>query len=340
MAESLAVSYAATGELVPLFTRMLELCNVQPDEQILIYSDSSTYPHYPAAFLGAGLALGADVFQVLHPRGVPLKGVAEAWKRADMVIETLPVPQDYISATKEAQDAGTRILRVAQPEHVTRRLVPTKEMRARVEAGAKILQAGERIHITSPTGTDLTLSKRGRSALDLYGIADKPGRWDIWPAGMVNCAPIEDEGEGVLVLFRGDHMKQLKRYIRDTVYLEIRDGSIVDIKGGLEADVLNEYFGSFDDPIARRVSHVGWGCDPRANWLLQEQDIPVYYGVMEIAFGANRGVFVEGRNISKAHLDFCCRSNSFWVDDRQILENGDFLPEELTYKGPWEDEYF
>lgn len=42
MAESLAISYAATGELVPLFTRMLELCQVKPDEQVLLYTDSST----------------------------------------------------------------------------------------------------------------------------------------------------------------------------------------------------------------------------------------------------------------------------------------------------------
>ncbi len=69
MAESLAISYAATGELVPLFTRMLELCQVKPDEQVLLYTDSSTYPHYPAAFMGAALALGADVFQIVHPRG-------------------------------------------------------------------------------------------------------------------------------------------------------------------------------------------------------------------------------------------------------------------------------
>jgi 2,5-dihydroxypyridine 5,6-dioxygenase len=340
MAESLAVSYAATGELVPLFTRMLELCQVKPDEQVLLYTDSSTYPHYPAAFMGAALALGADVFQIVHPRGMPERAVAEAWLKADLVIELLPVLADYTSTTKDAQLAGTRILRVAQPEHVTRRLVPTLEMRKRVEAGADILEPGKTIRITSPNGTDLTLYKEGRDALRLYGIADKPGRWDIWPAGMVNCAPLEDRGEGRLVLSRGDHIKQLKRYINEPVYLEIQDGMITNIRGGLEADLLMEWFRKFKDPNAYRVSHIGWGCDVRADWLQQEQDIPVYYGVMEIAFGANRGVYVQGQTISKAHIDFCCRFNSFWVDNRQVLEAGDFLIEELKYKGPEEEEYF
>lgn len=340
MAESLSISYSATGELVPLFKRMLELCNVRPDEQVLLYSDSSTYPHYPAAFMGAALSLGADVFQIIHPRMSPEKSVAEAWKRADLVIELVPVLRDYANVTKEAQEAGTRIFRVAQPEEITRRLVPTKEMRRRVEVGADLLQAGKKIRITSPNGTDLTLNKEGRDALRLYGIADKPGRWDIWPSGMVNCAPIENIGDGLLVLSRSDHIKQLRRYINDPVYLEIRNGCITSIKGGLDADLLVEWFRKFNDPNAYRVSHVGWGCDKRADWLKEGQDIPVYYGVMEIAFGANRGVYVQGNTVSKAHIDFCCRFNSFWVDDLKILDQGDFAVEDLIYKGPAEKEYF
>ncbi len=340
MAESLSVSYSASGELVPIFQRMLELCEVKPDEQVLLYCDSSTYPHYPAAFMGAGLALGADVFQIVHPRAVPQRAVVAAWKAADLVIELTPGIGDYSSCVKEALLAGTRILRVAQPEETTRRLVPTREMRARVEAGADILQTGTEIHITSASGTDLILSKQGRDAMRLYGLADKPGRWDIWPSGMVMCPPVENKGEGLLVLSRSDHIKQIRRYVDDPVYLEIRDGCITSIKGGLDADLLNEWFQKFEDPHAYSVSHVGWGCDKRADWLVQGQDIPVYYGVMEIAFGANRGLFLQGQTVSRAHIDFCCRFNSFWVDDRQILDGGEFVPEELKYQGPWEDEYF
>jgi 2,5-dihydroxypyridine 5,6-dioxygenase len=332
MAESLAISYSATGELVPLFTRVLELCNVTPDEQILLYSDSSTYPHYPAAFMGAGLGLGADVFQIVHPRGAPERAVAEAWKRADLVIEMLPNLRDYTDCTKEAQLAGTRILRVAQPEDVLRRLTPSAEMRRRVEAGADILHPGNKIRITSPSGTDLTLYKEGRDALRLYGLADKPGRWDIWPAGMVNCAPIEHKGEGLLVLSPSDVIKQLRRYVHDPVYIDIEDGCITGIKGGLDADLLVEWFRKFHDPNAYRVSHVGWGTDKRADWLKLEQDIPVYYGVMEIAFGANRGVYVQGQTVSQAHIDFCCRFNSFWVDERQVIDHGEFVISQLVYK--------
>jgi 2,5-dihydroxypyridine 5,6-dioxygenase len=339
VAESLSVSYSATGELVDLFQRVLELCEVEPGEHVLLHSDSSTYPHYPAAFMGAALALGADVFQVVHPRGRPERAVAEAWKRADLVIEMLPVLRDYSKCTWEALEAGTRILRVAMAEAVLRRLPPSSEMRRRVEAGADILQAGKKLHITSPSGTDLTVYKEGRDALRLYGFADKPGRWDIWPAGMVNCAPIEDKGEGLLVLGRSDYIKQLERYVSEPVYIELRDGCITSINGALDADLLQEWFHKFDDPNAYRISHVGWGCDRRADWLKGGQDIAVYYGNMEIAFGANRGVFLQGRTISQAHIDFPCRFNSFWIDGLQVMDHGEFAVEGLKYAGPADEEY-
>jgi leucyl aminopeptidase (aminopeptidase T) len=53
---------------------------------------------------------------------------------------------------------------------------------------------------------------------------------------------------------------------------------------------------------------------------------------MQIAFGANVGIFPGAQTISRAHHDFPCRNNSYWVDDTQIMENGEFVIDELTYK--------
>lgn len=329
-AERLPISYNLTGELVDLFKRQLELCNVQPGEHVLLHSFGDTYPHYPAAFMGAALALQADVFQIVHPR-TPLRAVVSAWKQADLVIEMSSVPLDYTEIMKHALDAGTRVLRVAMEEEVLRRLAPNAEMRRRVEAGGDILRVGSEIHITSLAGTDITLNKTGRDAQALYSIADKPGRWDIWPSGIVCCAPQEDWGEGVLVVNRGDYIKQLRQYAHEPIYFEVRDGCIKSIKGGLEADLVTEYFDSYDDPNAYRISHVGWGCEKRASWLKPAQDIAVYYGNMEIAFGANFGIFPQGQTKSRAHIDFPCRHHSLWVDGQQVLDHGEFVMDTLKY---------
>ncbi len=330
--EKLTLSYVATGELVELFTNHLRLCNVQPGEHVLLHTDSGTYPHYPGAYMGAAKTLGADVYAIIHPYGEE-KAAIDAWKRADMVIDLTSRAHAYGEIIAEAQLAGTRILRMANSEEVIRRLTPTQELRERVEAGREIMDKATTMRISSPGGTDLTFYKKGRTALGIYSVSDKPGRWDIWPSGMVNCAPEEDKGEGVLVLSPGDMMLVLQQYVRDSVHMEVEDGCITKITGGLEAELLKEWFRKFDDPNAYRIAHIGWGCEKRADWLKPGQDNECFYANMQIAFGANRGVFTQGTTKSKAHHDFPCRNNSYWCDDVQIMENGEFVIDELKYKG-------
>lgn len=324
-------SYVATAELVDLFTEHLRLCKVTEHEHVLIHSDSGTYPHYPAAFIGAAQRLGADVFQIVHPIG-PERAAVDAWKRADLVIDATSGQHAYGRIIREALDSGTRILRMAVAEDVIRRLTPTQEMRDRVEAGREYMNKATTMRITSPAGTDLTLYKEGREALGIYSVSDVPGRWDIWPSGMVNCAPIEDKGDGVLVLEVGDMMLVLQQYVSERVYMEVESGAITKISGGLEAELLREWFSRFRDPNAYRISHVGWGCERRANWLKPGQDNECYYANMQIAFGANVGLFPGARTISAAHHDFPCRNNAYWCDETQIMADGEFLIDELKYK--------
>jgi 2,5-dihydroxypyridine 5,6-dioxygenase len=329
--ERLTLSYAATGELVELFADQLRRCKVQPGEHVLLHTDSGTYPHYPAAYLGAAKMLGADVFAILHPYGEEAAAI-DAWKRADLVVDLTSRPHAYGEIIAQAQESGTRILRMANSEEVIRRLLPTQELRERVEAGQALMENAKTMRITSPGGTDLTFYKEGRHALGIYSVSDKPGRWDLWPSGMVNCAPEEDKGEGVLVLSPGDMMLVLQQYVRDPVHMEVEDGCIKSITGGLEAELLTEWFAKFKDPNAYRIAHIGWGCERRADWLKPGQDNECYYANMQIAFGANRGVFTQGTTRSKAHHDFPCRNNSYWCDDVQIMADGEFVRDELKYK--------
>lgn len=321
----------AALELEVLMYEQLKLCRVEQDELVLVHTDSFTQPHFAPAFLGAAKRLGADTFQIVHPRGSE-KQVGEVWNRANLVIDLATGVRAYSDLLREALLAGTRVLRVAESEEVLRRLFPNQEMRGRVEAGQRLMQAGRVMRVTSPGGTDLTFYKEGRDALGIYSVADQPGRWDIWPAGMVCCAPEENLGGGVLVLSPGDMMLVFGQYVRDPVHIEVRDGSITAINGRLEATLLREWFGKFNDPNAYRVAHIGWGCERRADWLKWGQDNESYYANMQIAFGANVGIFTQGTTRARAHFDFPCRFNSYWVDDVQIMADGEFLLDELKYK--------
>jgi len=338
MVEKLALDYSASTQLVDLFRKHLELCRVHEGEHVLIHTDPGSNPHYAAGYMGAAIELGADVFRILHPSHRTENAVIDAWIRADIVVDISSIPHAYGKIMKQARAAGTRLLRVAVPEPVLRRMFPRQEARERVVTGQKMMSDAETNTITSPAGTDLKLYKKDRHSNGIYGVSDKPGRWDIWPAAMVHVAPEEHKGDGVLVLAPGDYMLVLNQYVHDPIYMEMKDGCITKITGGMQAELLNRWFAQFGTEDSYRIAHVGWGCEKRANWLVPGQDSVAYYGNMQIAFGSNVGIFDGAQTLTKSHIDFVCLNNSYWVDETKVLEDGEFVIDNLKYKGeggPW-----
>ncbi len=334
------LSYNASTELVPLFRNSLELCNLKPGETLLIYTDTHTSPHYPAAALGAALEMGVEAFEVQVSTSVPENDhgvIAKIWAEVDMVLDLVStVAHAYSLLNAAALENGGRVLRCGQPQDVLQRLSPTPALRKRAKAGAELARKASTMRVTSPAGTDLTCSIKDRVVLGLYSLADEPGRWDNWPSGMVSIGPDEYSANGTLVLDINDIMLRLGRYVTSPVKMEIHDGKITKIDGGLDARLLEDWFSSFKDETAYRIAHIGWGCEDRADWnrmgmYLREQavqDQESFYGNMQIAFGANTAIF-KGRNVSKAHMDFPCRNNSIWLDGELIMDKGQFLREEL-----------
>jgi 2,5-dihydroxypyridine 5,6-dioxygenase len=331
----------AAAELTALFRDELKLCQVQPGEVVLVFSDTFMNPVYPVACLAAAKDVGADTFQIVVPQdaGLRSRAVVDAWKAADMVVALASFPWLYSKAHNEALDAGTRTLMVEEPEDVLRRLFPIPEVRQRGEAGARLLAAGRRLRVTSEAGTDLTMDKGTRPACAQYGISDQGGRWDHWPSGLVGTAPIEGSVEGTLVIDGGDAILNLGRHVLQPIRLTIRDGRVVSFEGGAEARLLQQYFEAADQPNAYLVSHIGWGTDKRARWDTISlrfwewggiMDGESYYGNMQIAFGANFFRQLGGTNVCNFHIDIPCLNNSFWVDDVQVLDRGRFVVPELV----------
>ncbi len=332
----LELSYSAATELIPLFREVLELCNLSANETLLIYSDTHTNPHYPAAALGAALELGADAFQVVVPTAIPENDtgiLADLWAGVDMVLDLVStVAHAYSMLNAAALQNGGRVLRCAQPPDVLKRLKPSPLIRRRVQAGADLLRKAATMRVRSEAGTDFTVDVTNRVVLALYSLADEPGRWDNWPSGMVAVGPDEHSANGVLVLDINDVILRLGRYVTSPVTLHLEDGLITGLEGGSDARLLRDWFASFEEEDAYRIAHIGWGCEHRADWnrmgaYLMEpavQDQEAFYGNMQVAFGANTAIF-EGTNRTRAHMDFPCRNMSIWLDELQVLERGQFL---------------
>ena len=60
------------------------------------------------------------------------------------------------------------------------------------------------------------------------------------------------------------------RYVQDEVRLDIRDGFIHKIEGGLDATLMNDWLegnrAAPDDLDGHAISHLGWGLNPQGRW--------------------------------------------------------------------------
>lgn len=334
---------AAATELLPLFRDVLTACNVVSDETVLIYGDSFSPPHYAAAFMSAAHELGAIPFQLLVPaNSAPVEHgvILDAFKGSDLVIDLASYGTSiYRPLRTQALKAGTRILRVTEPEDVLFRMPPDQVVRARAKRSEELVEAATTFHITSEGGTDIVVDKTGRDAFGLWGICETPGSWDHWPMGLVVVGANRPGTNGTIALQPGDIMLSMQRYASTSVTVTVEEGVITAIEGGLDAQLLRQWFEAWNDERAYWISHVGWGCDHRALWdRLGKKahggtdDTESFYGVMQIAFGRDTS-FLGGTNDVPAHMDFDCLRNDIALDGTQIVESGEFVLDELRHEG-------
>lgn len=324
----------------------LRLSGVHEGETVAVLSRGAERPDYADAFLWAAQQLGAATYHMRLPAPGSAKGAwavgdsglaanplaVEALKAADMVVDLT-----FLLFSKEQfeiQGAGTRILTCVEPAPLLARLMPTREIRERVEVAYELLAKAKVMRITSPGGTDVTYRLGVYPTMSEYGYTDAPGRWDHWPAAFVFTGGADDGVDGQIVLSPGDVLLPFNTYVQTPVTLTIEQGFIRDIRGGLDADLLRSYIESFDDPRGYGMSHVGWGLDERAHWHGLTQfpggmgmELRSFYGNVMFSIGPNNEL--GGPNDTPCHFDIPMRGNSLFLDDELIVDRGELTVPEM-----------
>ena len=342
------ISPNVAADLVPLFREGLRRSQVKEGETAIIYADTLTNPQYPAAFLAAAKDLGAEAFQIIQPavphvlskgmgRAMPARLMVEAMKGADFVLDITTGGMLYSNEQNDILAAGTRILRVREPDDCLIRLLPNEEVRARTIRGGERLRLAKRIRITSEEGTDLTMSKADRPVSIQYGMADKPGRWDHWPTGLITSTAVEETVEGTLVVGAASILFPFERYVTEPITIAFDKGVASSIEGGREAIMLRDLFATQNNPNCRRLAHVGWGTDHRARWdILASRgadggggaELRSIYGGVLLALGENRDL--GGLNGAPLHLDIALRRARLELDGQAVVEDGQILDPQLA----------
>ena len=159
--------------------------------------------------------------------------------------------------------------------------VDWRALRKRTKSIASLVRKAVELELTTPNGTNLRLSKKGRKVLEDNGDLRKPGSFGNLPAGEVFFAPVEGTAEGRLVLEWAP-----TRHLNSPVEVAVKEGMAEEVKGNEEfVEALKKRFSERDEN--RFVAEFGIGTNDRARRpdnILESEKI---LGTVHVAFGDN-----------------------------------------------------
>jgi 2,5-dihydroxypyridine 5,6-dioxygenase len=329
-----------SAQLVAAFKKQFELCALKPGETVVLLTDRDTDREQVAAGMVAAAELGNAVYEIhvdLHMNipfvGInPLneKSILAALRHADLVIAFFV---GFFAEWQPAiRQAGGRILNILDTSRQLLRLQGSAELRMAVKAAETKLRAAHHVRVTNDAGTDLTWEiDHDAPFLCHYGAAEAPARMDHWGQGMLAHFPVEGSANGKVVVKPGDvWIFPYQRLVVDDIHLDVRDGFIRQIRGGLDAKMFRYFLGDAQrsendlDPYA--LSHLGWGMNPKARW----DDMAVFNGNLEDLAASARAypgnfLFSTGpgyKRKTKGHIDMPMCDCTIELDGEVVVAQG------------------
>jgi 2,5-dihydroxypyridine 5,6-dioxygenase len=340
------------AKLAQLYRRQLAMCNVQKSETIAVVSDLGTRREYIQAAFAAADDLGADIYEMCVNSipswtkvGVPTighcKGTLEAVSKADLII-IFHVPL-FTKWLKQVMDGGTRVLMIIDAPDDLEQLMSPKGLKEAMKYAEQAYRKTRKVRVVSDAGTDLSYECGEYPVMTQWGYADEKGHFDHWGGGHIHTFPNEGSATGTVVFAPGDIViLPYCRFVSDPVRLEVRDGHVVKIEGGLDAKLMREWLEDGKnaetdrDPFA--VSHLGWGMNPQARWYWMglNGDEPernraaarVFPGNFLFSTGPNSQG--GGKRNTRGHYDVPMRDCTVMLDNKVIIEKGRIIDPQMV----------
>ncbi len=296
-------------------------------ETVLVITDEPTR-HIGTVLWQVARDLGAEAILVeILPRRTngeePPAPVAELMKHVDVILAPTSKSLSHTDARRKASQMGVRIATlpgITEDMMIRTLNADYARIAERSTRLAAILTEGKMAHVTTPAGTDITMSIEGRRAEPDTGLAHEPGAFINLPAGEAYLAPVEGTARGTIVV--DGAMAGVGMITDRPIRLVVEDGYVVEIDGGEEAARLIELIEPFGKP-ARNIGELGIGTNDRARLtgLILEDEKAM--GTIHIALGDN--VSFGGTVRVPSHLDGLLKQPTLTIDDRVIMRDGALL---------------
>jgi leucyl aminopeptidase (aminopeptidase T) len=295
---------------------------ISADEHVLVLNDGNDRALLTALIDAVDDAAGSSEFLTYEEPSShgdePPTEVAAAMEQCDVFIAPTNKSLSHTQARRDACAAGSR---GATLPGITREIWNTSlqadytEVRRISERVFDLLSSAERIQITTPSGTDLTLEYDIEHFHKDIGYIRHAGDFGNLPAGEVDGGVIGAEG-----VFVVDHFP----FAPSGTVIEIEDCQITSIRHpGEQSSKLAEAIENSD--CVRQVAEFGFGTNPAATLIgniLQDEKV---FGTVHVAFGDNSSYIspdVPQHTDCHIHWDSVCESPTVHFGDTLILDEG------------------
>jgi len=307
--------------------KLIDTCtNVQEGETVLIVADTNK-TKIAEVIASAAYERNAEVIiTIMAPRKVhgeePPKAIAEAMKKVNVFFIPVSKSITHTRAVKEAAEAGARGLVLTdwnedimisggiEADFGVQRPVCKKI--------AQLFAKGEKAHLTTPLGTDLSLNLEGRRGNALTCIVE-PGEFSTVPTIEANFSPNEGTAEGTIIADASIPYLGIG-VLTEPVRVKVHKGMITEIMGGIQAKILKDNLEKQNDPMVFNIAELGIGLNPKARMcgiMLEDEGV---FGVVHIGIGTN--ITLGGKIKAAVHYDLLMYNATLNLDGSLILKDG------------------
>jgi leucyl aminopeptidase (aminopeptidase T) len=321
---------AAPESLADVAQRVVgDYLGTRSGERFLLVTDTSVAAELSDALLQAARAARTDPVHVrIDTRTTsgqePPEAAVQAMIAADVCLCIASRSIYHTNAKGRAQAAGTRGCFNA-PASISAwthgaMTADYRQIRKVAERLAERLRAGTWVRVTSPAGTDVTVSREGREPRGWYtAIVRRPGEISAFPGGEVSFPPLEGTANGVIVFER---VVTDLGGIGQPIRIEVAGGEAVAIEGGEDARRLRALVDGV--PGGTNIGELGIGLNPVARISDDITETKKREGTAHFALGDNAGGY-GGVVESDVHLDGMLFDVTVMIDDMVVVQDGRVL---------------
>ena len=311
--------------------KLVNLCaGIDARDEVVIVTDFAT-TDVAQVVAAAALEQTEHVnLAIMPPRKIdgeePPAPVAAAMSAASVVFTPVQQSITHTLATKRALASGARgIMLTAYNLSMLSRGGIDADFEALLPLCRRVGQilddAGD-VHLTTPAGTDLRLSLRGRSGNVHPAIVRRSGELTTVPNAECSASPVEGTTDGVIVCDASVPYYGIG-LVSEPIRFEVKRGMVVKISGGRQADMLSQLLASQGDPAVYNIAQISFGLNPRCPMegvMLHDEGV---YGTCHIGIGTS--VLLGGVVKTLTHFDALMWKPTWTVDGEIVLKAGDWL---------------